>query len=218
MNGIKVYLKSRIAKVYLHAQSVVGIFLILNALREYELVEGQKMELLLSVIAGILLVLGWVVPRSKRRKLRLLPGLLLILGGVALIVLTLSSMKLVYWRYNNTLLLIGGLISLFGLLQPLFDVTQVVYFTTEGMRYRPHYLMQVQKRWSEIKGVVFQDHEFTVEFKRGRSIRLVPYDSESQNLRVHIDKLMVHAKTLGNAGGSTDHEDDQALHGSGSMA
>lgn len=211
MNGIKVYLKSRIAKVYLHAQSVVGIFLIFNALREYELVEGQKLELLMSVIAGVLLMLGWVVPRSKRRKLRLLPGLLLTLGGAALIYLTLSSMTLVYSKYNNGLLLIGSIIALVGLLQPLIDVSQVVYFTSDGMRYRPHFLYEIQKRWSEIKGVVYQDHEFLVEFNKGRSLRMVPYDSESQNLRVHIDKLMVSAKTLVDDDGLADNV--SGLHG-----
>jgi hypothetical protein len=140
-------------------------------------------------------------------------------GGVALIYLTLSSMKLVYWRYNNTLLLLGGLISLAGLLQPLIDVTQVVYFTTDGMRYRRNLFLQIQKHWSEIKGVVFQDNDFLVEFKKGRSIRMVPYDADSQNLRVHIDKLMIHAKSIGRPPSANDNLHDDALHHeSGSMA
>jgi hypothetical protein len=208
MNGIKVYLKSGITKVYLHAQCVVGIFLVLNALREYEHVEGQKLALLLSVVAGLLLVLGWVVPRSQRRKLRFLPGTLLTLGGVALIYLTQSSMGLAYYKYNMALVILGGVICGLGLLQPLIDVKQIVYFTPEGMRYRAHYFYQIQKNWSEIKGIVFQDHGFLVEMIKGRNLKMVPYDAESQNLRVHIDKMMLVARA--NRNGSTPKPETDA--------
>jgi uncharacterized membrane protein YgdD (TMEM256/DUF423 family) len=210
MNVIKVYLKSSITKMYHYAQGAFGILLILNALREYEHVEGQKLALLLSVVAGTFLVLAWALPKAWRRKLRFLPGICIVLGALSLIHLTQSSIALAYYPFNNLILFAGYVLTLFGALQPILDANQVIYFSPEGFRYRPLRFAMIQRKWSEIRGVVFQEHGFAIEMNDGKSYKLTPYDAESQNLRVYIDKLMIAAKE----GVDALREDDEIVHAS----
>ncbi len=195
MNGLKVYLKSGISRIYHHAQGCVGVVLILNALREYEHVEGLKLALLMSVVAGVLLFLGWLMPKSMQRKFRLLPGLLLLLGGLSLIYLTTASLSIGYYRYHKIPEYLGYLISAVGLLQPILNSNQVVYFGTQGIFYHPNLFWKQHMRWSQVNGIVFQEKGFFVELKTGKTLRMVPYDAESQNLRVHIDKMIHLAKS-----------------------
>lgn len=206
MNGLKVYLKSGITKAYHYAQGVLGILLIINALREYERIEGQKLELLLTVLAGTLLVLGWLVPTSMRRKLRLLPGLLMVLGGLSLILLTKSSSAIAYYRYNYLLEIFGYMYCLAGAIQPLVDVTHVAYFTTQGVRYRSNLFFAQELKWDEIKGIVFHENGYSIERQKGKTIRMVPFDANSQNLRVHIDKMRLKAKNGGGAAPENEEE------------
>lgn len=202
MNGLKVYLKSGITKAYHHVQVLGGIFLVMNALQEYPLVEYLKLQLLLSVIAAVGLVLGWVVPTHMRRKLRYLPGLLLALGGTSLVFLTMASTAVIYGRFNLWIESFGFLMAAVGVLQPLIDVKKVVYFTAEGMRYRSLRFFTKHCTWPEIKGIVFQEQSFSVELNDGKTLRMVPYDSKSQNLRVLLDKMIHQAKADARAGGS----------------
>jgi len=202
MNGLKVYLKSGITKAYHHLQVLGGIFLVMNALREYPLAEFLKLQILLSVIVAVALVLGWVVPTHMRRKLRLLPGLLLALGGASLVFLTVSSTAVMYGRFNTWIELLGYLMAGIGVLQPVIDVKKVVYFTAEGMRYRSLRFFSKQCAWPEIKGIVFQERAFSVELNNGKTLRMVPYDSESQNLRVLLDKMIHQAKAEARANGT----------------
>lgn len=195
MNGLKVYLKSGISRIYHQAQIVSGVILIVNALREYENVEALKLPLVLSVMAGLMLVLGWVIPKSMQRKMRLLPGLLLLIGGLSLLYLTKSSLEVVYFRYHTIPEVIGYLLSGFGLLQPLLDVNQVVYFAPKGISYRTNLLWERRISWAQVKGIVFQEKGFFLELKNRKTLRMVPYDAESQNLRVHIDKMLIQAKS-----------------------
>jgi len=204
MNGLKVYLKSGITKAYHHAQVLGGIFLVMNALREYPLVEYLKLQILLSVIAAVALVLGWVVPTHMRRKLRFLPGALLALGGASLVFLTMSSTVVLYGRYNAWLELLGYLMAVVGVLQPLIDVKKVVYFTAEGMRYRSLRFFTKYCTWPEIKGIVFQERSFSVELNNGKTLRMIPYDSESQNLRMLLDKMINQAKAASRANGASN--------------
>jgi hypothetical protein len=194
MNGLKVYLKSGITKFYFYAQGAAGALLILNALREYEHIEGQKLLLGLNVLAGMALILGWLIPRSKRRKFRFLSSVLLVLGGIPLIYLTLSSTYFAYFRFNPLLEMLGYLMIIVGLTQPLIDINQSVYFDATGMRHRSSIFTNKSRLWSEIKGIVFDEHGITVELINKRTIRMVPYDAESQNLRAKIDKMMLQAK------------------------
>ncbi len=208
MNGLKVYLKSGITKFYFYAQGVAGAFLILNALREYEHIEGQKLLLALNALAGMLLVLGWLVPRAKRRKYRMLSSVLLILGGIPLIYLTHSSTNFSYFRFNPMLEMFGYLMIVVGALQPLVDVNQSVYFDGTGMRHRSSILGYKSRAWSEIKEIVFDESGFTVELKNRKMIRMVPYDSDSQNLRSKIDKMMQQAKT---GKPMAEHDDEHVI-------
>ena len=80
-------------------------------------------------------------------------------------------------------------------MQGLLDVNHVVYFNTEGMLYKSTLFYRIHKKWSEINGFVFQEDGFSVEFKNKRTLRMVPYDSESQNLRVYLDKMLLVAKS-----------------------
>lgn len=211
MNALKVYLKSGITKAYHHAQVLGGIFLVINALQEYPLVEYLKIELLLSVVAAVALVLGWVVPTHLRRKLRYLPGLLLAFGGTTLVFLTMASTAVIYGRYNLWIELLGYLMAAAGVLQPLIDVKKVVYFTTEGMRYRSLRFFTKHCTWPEIKGIVFQEKAFSVELNNGKTILMVPYDSESQNLRVLLDKMIHQAKADARANGKSNNGQVETL-------
>jgi hypothetical protein len=195
MNGLKVYLKSGITKAYHYAQGVLGILLIANALREYERIEGQKLQLFLTVLAGTMLVLGWLVPKSFRRKVRLLPGLMMVLGGLSLIFLTKSSAAIAYYRYNNWLEIFGYLYCIVGAIQPLIDVTHVAYFTSEGIRYKSNLFFSTDLKWADVKGIVYHESGYSVELNKGKTIRMVPFDANSQNLRVYIDKMRLQAKS-----------------------
>jgi hypothetical protein len=91
-----------------------------------------------------------------------------------------------------------------GVLQPFFDVKKVVYFTTDGMRYRSLRFFSKQCTWPEIKGIVFQERSFSVELSNGKTLRMIPYDAESQNLRVLLDKMIHQAKAAARENGSSN--------------
>jgi hypothetical protein len=190
MNGLKVYLKSGTTKVYVYAQAVVGILLIGNALREYEHAQNHYGQLLATVGVGLLLMLGVVIRKRWRRQLRLVPGILIALGGLSLLWLTNVSSVHVYYAFNPLLTYISyGLIGL-GLLQPLVDHRLFAYFHSQGIRYRVHAFRTDSITWDEVKGIVYFDQGFELALKNRKTYRMHPYNGESQNLRLYIDQML----------------------------
>lgn len=200
MNGLKVYLKSSITKVYHYLQLVIGLTMILNALREYEHIQSRRLAMLLNVVAGVALVTNWVMPRTVRRKLRLLPGLLLFAAGTTIIYYAKVSLAFEFSQFHTLFQWVGFGVAGIGISHAMLDVNHVVYFNSSGMLYKSTLFWSTQKKWSEIKGFVFQEQGFTVELMNKRTYRMVPYDAESQNLRVYLDKMLHVAKAgKGNA-------------------
>lgn len=217
MKGLKVYLKASVTKVYLYSQGVVGACLLANVLREYDQFDQLQVPLIANVIVGLMLILNVVMPRKFQRKLRYLPGLLLLLGGGALVYITTVSIGVRYFHLNKLFLLAGYAFAAWGLAQPLLDVNRVIYFSPEGLRLRMSIFGARQYRWTEVAAVVFQDKGFIIECSDGKTFKLHPYEGDSQNMRVRIDKLMTAAKKLANS--ATEPSPSELLHPErGSMA
>jgi hypothetical protein len=190
MNGLKVYLKSGTTKVYVYAQAVVGIFLIGNALREYEHLQGQLPQVMATITAGMLLMLGVMIPKRFRRNLRYVPGILIALGGASLLWLLKSSVLVVNTQYGPTMLYLSYAMIVFGLLQPIVDPRHYAFFTSKGIRYRGYAFRTTRVAWEEVKGIVYFDLGFELALKSGATYKMLPYNGESQNLRMHIDQMM----------------------------
>ena len=190
MNGLKVYLKSGTTKAYVWAQAVVGIFLIGNALREYEHVQGHLTQNLVTIGAGLLLMAGFTVPKRWRHHLRYLPGLLISLGGLALLWLTTASTMLSYSPFHTPMqYFCYGLIGI-GLLQPLIDPRHYAYFDSQGIRYRVYAFQKRSISWESVRGIVYFDQGFDLQIKNGPNVRMRPHNGESQNLRLYIDQML----------------------------
>jgi hypothetical protein len=190
MNGLKVYLKSGTTRVYVYAQAVVGIFLIGNALREYEHVQGHLTQNLVAIAAGLLLMLGVTIPKRWRRHLRYVPGILIALGGMAMLWLTTASAVLSYSPFHAPIQYLCYVLMGFGILQPLIDPRHYAYFDASGIKYRVYAFQKRFIAWDDIKGIVYFDQGFDLPLKNGTSVRMRPHNGESQNLRLYIDQML----------------------------
>lgn len=190
MNGLKVYLKSGTTRVYVYSQALLGCFLIGNAFREYEHVQGHLLQILTSVLAGLLLMAGFTVPKRWRRNLRYVPGILLALGGLSLLWLTKVSGSLAYSRFNIALIVVSYCLLGVGLMQPLIDPRHYAFFSARGIRCRLYTFRKIFIPWSDIKAIAFFDQGFEVALKNGKSFKMRPYNGESQNLRMYIDQML----------------------------
>lgn len=190
MNGLKVYLKSWASQAYVYAQAVFGIFLVANALREYEHVQAHLPKILLTVLAGVMLMLGMLVPKRWRRNLRYVPGILIAVGGYALLTLTHASMVLSYYFMNPFLVYLSYFMMISGILQPLIDPRHYAFFTTEGIKYRSIAFRTIFIPWTEVTGIAYSENGFEVTLKNGIAYRMRPHNGQSQNLRLHIDQML----------------------------
>lgn len=190
MNGLKVYLKSGTTKAYVFAQAAVGIFLIGNALREYEHVQGHLMQNLVTITVGLLLMAGFTVPKRWRRNLRYLPGTLIAIGGCALLWQTKAVAIIAYSPLHQPIEYLCYVLIGLGILQPLIDPRHYAYFDASGIRYRVYAFQKRIIAWESIKGIVYFDQGFDLQMKNNRIVRMRPYNGESQNLRMYIDQML----------------------------
>ena len=190
MNGLKVYLKSGTTRAYVFAQAAVGIFLIGNALREYEHVQGHLMQNLVTIGAGLLLMAGFTVPKRWRRNLRYLPGALIAIGGCTLLWQTNAAAVLGYSPFHQPIEYFCYCLIGIGLLQPLIDPRHYAYFDAEGIRYRVYAFQKRVISWESIKAIVYSDQGFELQMKNNRTIKMHPYNGDSQNLRMYIDQML----------------------------
>lgn len=195
MNGLKVYLRSRTTQLYIYAQPAIGFLLIVNGLREYHPFAGYLTEIIVNIVAGMLLMLGFTIPKRWRRHLRYVPGILIGLGGLALYWMTRSSGIASYHHLNRYLTIVSYAMFGFGMLQPLFDPRHYAFFQKKGVRYRFGVFSRGFASWNEVQGISYFDSGFELALKNGRTYRMLPYNAESQNLRLYIDQMLQAGKT-----------------------
>lgn len=217
MNGLKVYLKSGTTIAYVWAQAVVGIFLIGNALREYEHVQGHLTQNLVTIGAGLLLMAGFTVPKRWRRNLRYLPGLLIALGGLSLLWLTNASALLSYSPYQVPIQYFCYFLIGIGILQPLIDPRHYAYFDAQGIRYRIYAFQKRFLPWESIKGIVYFDQGFDLQIKQQRYLRMRPYNGASQNLRLYIDQMLQSGREQTGKGRPSEQKENNVVNNTGSF-
>lgn len=203
MNGLKVYLRSRTTQLYIYAQPAIGFLLIVNALREYHPYADYLTEIIVNIVAGLLLMLGFTIPKRWRRHLRYVPGILIALGGLALYWITDSSGIAAYHHLNKYITFLSYGLFAFGMLQPLLDPRHFAYFQKKGVRYRFGAFSRGFANWQDVLGISYFDSGFELALKNGKTYRMLPYNAESQNLRLYIDQML-------HAGKHEDAEEEKA--------
>ncbi len=195
MRELKVYLKSRLAKVYFYTQALVGLILIINSLR---LLEGGGTDILSSMICiafGLVLIAAITIPVHLRRNLRYLPGLLIAVGGILLMWNTKTNIQIAFSRVNQPVLYIAYVIIAIGVLQPLFDIKQYAYFGKNGVRYKFKAFQEHKVLWNEVANIDYHEKCFDLILKSGKVLTMTPLYAKSINLRVHVDKLWHDSKS-----------------------
>jgi hypothetical protein len=195
MSVLKVYLKSGVAKIYFYAQAVVGAFLVSNTLRVFQFGENPVNEIIACGATGVLLCLGVAVPKKLQYSLRYLPGILLAFGGFMLRMATVASMSYGYQAINRPLIFLSFVLMAFGLSQFFFDGKQYASFTKHHIRYRIFpFTRGMVIAWEDVKNILYGDRSFEIVLKNGKSYKMIPRYGDSQNLRVHLDQMLMQGK------------------------
>jgi hypothetical protein len=195
MNGLKVYLKSRFSKVYFYAQSVIGLFLVANALRQFEDGGGEIFGKIAGVVLGFLMLASLATPQHLRQTYRYLPGMVIALAGIVLWWNTSANMATYYSHWHQPLIYVAYGLGILGLIQPLVDIKRYAYFGTKGVRYHMRPFQKSELSWSDVNSIDYHDEHFELSLKDGRSLKMVPQYAKSTNLRAHLDQLFYSSKS-----------------------
>jgi asparagine N-glycosylation enzyme membrane subunit Stt3 len=189
MNGLKVYLKSGIARNLVVLLILASILLITNAFHFLESEHKLVTEVLLSGSWGILILLSLFVPRQIQRRLRYLPGLLILVSGIILFWHATTSLHKVITEWYSVYYYIGGALILLGLAAPLLNQKHYIFLSSKEIRIRNNPFSLHQISWQEVARVEMEERVLEIELRNGRIFRVTPESSSSQHLRAHIDEV-----------------------------
>lgn len=189
MRELKVYLKSRLAKVYFYIQPLVGLVLIGNSLRLFEVGGTDILSSMICLSSGLVLIAAMLIPVHMRRNLRYLPGILIAIAGCLLLWNTKINILIAFSRLNQPIMYLAYLLIVLGVLQPLFDIKQYAYFGRNGVKYKFKAFQEHKIVWAEVANIDYHEKCFDLILKSGKVLTITPLYAKSINLRVHVDKL-----------------------------
>lgn len=196
MNGLKIYLKSGVGVVYHYALLAGMLLLLTNGILQLEWVQAPFEIVGVNFFAATVLFVGFLLPRRLRKRFRLLPGLLIALGGFAMYWTTRGEKWWITGDWTEILYGVGIGMMAFGLLQAVIDVKGWVKLSARSMRVKRGILPMQRIEWSRIKDVYVEDGRLNVELKQGGSLRMRLMQGESQTLKARIDQIYLEARTF----------------------
>lgn len=188
MNGLKVYLKSGVARIFLILLILSAILLITNAFHFLESEQKLVAEVLLSGSWGAIILLSLFVPRKIKRSLRYLPGILILVAGVILFWHATTSLKVVITEWYSVFSYIGIALIIVGLSAPFLNQKHYIFLSSTGIRIRNNPFNLHRIAWKDVARVVMEERTLEIELHSGRVFRVTPESSSSQHLRAHIDE------------------------------
>lgn len=209
MNGLKVYLKSGMDRFISILLILSAILLITNAFHFLESEHKLVTEVLLSGSWGFLVFLSFLAPRQIKRRLRYLPGILILVSGIILFWHATTSLKVVITEWYSVFYYIGGALILLGLSTPLVNQKHYIFLSSSGIRIRNNPFAIHRIGWNEVSEVIMEERTLEIELHNGRIFRVTPESSSSQHLRAHIDE----ATRNGLVGKSVENDPSVAMGG-----
>jgi hypothetical protein len=188
MGGLKVYLKSGIARSYFLLQLLAGMLLIANAFHFLESEHKLVLEVLLSGSWGILCVASFFIPPRYKRKYRNLPGFFLLVAGGILLWNALTALEVEFSQWYSIYSYIGGTLIVLGLLAPVLNRRQYIFLSKNSIRIRNNPFTTYRFTWKEVSNVHMEERTLEIELDNGRVYKVRPESSSSQHLRAHIDE------------------------------
>lgn len=188
MSGLKVYLKSGIARTYFLLQLLAGILLMANAFHFLESEHKLVTEVLLSGSWGILCIAFFFIPPRLKRRYRNLPGILLLGAGAVLLWNALTALEVEFTQWYAIYSYIGGTLIALGIVAPLLNRRQFIFLSKNSIRIRSNPFSTYRFTWNEVSNVRMEERTLEIELENGKSFRVRPESSSSQHLRAHIDE------------------------------
>ncbi|MEM0997318.1 MAG: hypothetical protein AAGN35_09580 [Bacteroidota bacterium] len=188
MNGLKVYLKSGVARVYQGFQLVAGILLIANA---YHFLEGEQklvLEVLLSASWGVLCIAALFVPARWKRRSRNLVALLLLGAGGILFGNAVTALQEIITQWYSVYYYIGVFLMVLAVLTPFMNRRNYIFLSQRSIRIRNNPFTTHALTWADVVRVQMEERILEIELGSGKIFRLRPESSSSQHLRAHIDE------------------------------
>lgn len=198
MNGLKIYLKSGINTVYRYAQLAIAATLLLNAILQLEWIHAPIGAVGINFLAAALLLGGFLLPLRFRRQWRLLPGILIAIGGFVMFWVARGESNLPQHTWFLIMYYGGVGVALFGLAQALLDTPGYVRFSKRGITVKRGYFGERRFQWPDVADVHSEDNTLHVVLKSGKDLVFLP-STASQQMRSRIDQLFRESRrSLGN--------------------
>ena len=198
MNGLKVYLKSWVSVVYDYAQLVCMLLLLINGILQMEWVQAPVEVVGVNFLGAALLLVGFFLPRRLRKRLRLLPGVLIALGGFAMYWTTRGEKAWVVGSWPETLSWTGIVAIVVGLLQVFLDTRSWVKLSPRSLRIKRGPLPMQRIGWERVKDIYVENGSLHVQLKSGSKLSLRLVQGDSQTVRSRIDQIFREALVFQN--------------------
>jgi hypothetical protein len=196
MNGLKVYLKSKVGAVYHYAQLACMLLLLLNGILQLEWVHAPFEVVGINFLGAAVLLVGFFLPYRVRKRYRLLPGLLIALGGFAMYLTTRGETQWVDGYWPNLIYGTGIGAMALGLSQTVLDVRGWVKLSPRSLRIKQGLLPQRRIEWAKVKDLFVEDGCLHVVQKSSRTLVLPLSQGNSQTINSRIDQLFREARAF----------------------
>jgi uncharacterized membrane protein (UPF0136 family) len=189
MNGLKVYLKSWVSLVYYYAQLACMILLLINGILQMEWLQAPVEVVGANFFGAAVLLVGFFLPRRLRKRLRLLPGVLIALGGLAMYWTTRGEKAWEVGNWPETLSWAGIVAMVGGLGQAFLDVRGWVKLSPRSLRIKRSFFPTRRIEWGRVKDVYVEEGALQVQLRDGGKLSLRLSQGDSQTIRSRIDQI-----------------------------
>jgi hypothetical protein len=172
------------------------LLLLTNGILQMEWVQAPFEVVGVNFLGGAILLMGFALPRRLRKRWRLLPGLLIALGGFAMYWTTRGETQWVSGNWPWTLFGTGIAAMVFGLSQVLLDTRGWVKLSPRSMRIKRGLLPMQRIEWARVQDLYVEDGRMHMMLKNGGSMALRLDQGNSQTMKSRIDQIFREARSF----------------------
>ena len=204
MNGLKIYLRSKVTMAYNWAQLLVIFCLLLDGILQLQYIHAPLGKTLTCFAVALGLLASFSFWKYLRKRMRYLPGMLIAFAGAVIIWSTWDEVEISDLPWPLMLYCTGWAFVVAGFTQLFVDGERWMSLSSRSVRLKKNLFAETRHSWDKVSDILVEDTEIQLHYKNGVVVKVQPERCDMQHLRSRVNLILRTAQAAPNSEAAKD--------------